>query len=169
MSIFDEKYLPDLAQAESAVKKLKSQGCGIILTTGVFDGLHPGHTRYLAAAKNLYPQAKLIVGVNDDPFVRQLKGPSRPLFPDISRAEVLTNLIWVDFAVIFHDRLEIVQAVKPNIMVMSSTSHCKPEDSPRQAQRQLVEAWGGKVVILGEMYERHTSDISFFKLKEAAS
>ena len=68
---------PTLAEAETLVERLRSDGKSIVFTNGVYDLLHPGHVRYLQAARAL--GGALIVGVNSDRSVRANKGPARPI------------------------------------------------------------------------------------------
>jgi len=72
-----------------------------VFTNGCFDLLHPGHIRSLDQARSLGDV--LVVGVNSDASVRQLKGEARPLVPEQERAELLAALAAVDFVVIFEE------------------------------------------------------------------
>jgi len=72
-----------------------------VFTNGVFDLLHPGHVRYLQAARN--EGDTLIVAVNSDRSVRAIKGPARPINPEAERAEVLAALRCVDAVVVFDE------------------------------------------------------------------
>jgi D-beta-D-heptose 7-phosphate kinase/D-beta-D-heptose 1-phosphate adenosyltransferase len=133
-----------LSRTEAAgfVKRLQDQGRIVVFTNGVFDILHPGHVRYLAAARD-HGDA-LIVGLNADASVRRLsKGPGRPLNPEHERAEVLAALAVVDAVVIFDEDTphEIVTALQPDVLV-------KGADWAADAivGRDVVEARGGKVV-----------------------
>jgi rfaE bifunctional protein nucleotidyltransferase chain/domain len=130
------------AAAAGYVKRLQDRGLVVVFTNGVFDILHPGHVRYLAAAKG-HGDA-LIVGINADVSVRRLsKGPDRPLNPEHERAEVLAALAVVDAVVIFDEDTphEIVSALQPDVLV-------KGADWAADAivGRDVVEARGGKVV-----------------------
>lgn len=114
----------------------------IVFTNGVFDILHPGHVRYLQAARALGD--RLIVGINSDRSVRALgKAPDRPINPESERAEVLRALACVDEVVIFDEETphEIITAIQPDILV-------KGADWGENAivGRDVVEARGGKVV-----------------------
>jgi rfaE bifunctional protein nucleotidyltransferase chain/domain len=83
------------ADALSAfVRDARAAGKRIVFTNGVFDILHPGHLRYLQAARA--HGDVLIVGINSDASVRRYKGPSRPITPERERAEVLEALDCVD-------------------------------------------------------------------------
>src|SRR6185312_3678447 len=84
------------------VQGWRGQGEAIILANGGFDLLHVGHVRYLRAAKAL--GGKLIVAVNSDKSLRELKGQGRPLMPAEERAEILAALEDVDAIVIFDER-----------------------------------------------------------------
>ena len=114
----------------------------LVLTNGVFDILHPGHIRYLQAARALGD--KLIVAINSDRSVRALsKAPNRPVNPEHERAEVLRALACVDEVVIFDepDPHAIISKIQPDILV-------KGADWAEDAiiGRDTVEARGGQVV-----------------------
>ena len=114
----------------------------VVFTNGVFDLLHPGHVRYLQAARALGD--KLIVGINSDRSVRALgKAPDRPINSESERAEVLRALACVDEVVIFDepDPHAIISRIQPDILV-------KGADWGENAivGRDIVEARGGKVV-----------------------
>jgi rfaE bifunctional protein nucleotidyltransferase chain/domain len=105
-------------EAVEYVNRLRSRGLTIVFTNGVFDILHPGHVRYLQAARKLGDA--LIVGVNSDRSVKALgKGDNRPLNPELERAEVLVALACVDAAVIFDEDTphEVVSALQPDVLV----------------------------------------------------
>jgi D-beta-D-heptose 7-phosphate kinase/D-beta-D-heptose 1-phosphate adenosyltransferase len=116
-------------------------GARVVFTNGVFDLLHPGHLRYLQAARA--EGDALIVAVNSDRSVRANKGPARPITPEGERAEILASLACVDAVVIFDEETpaEIVKAVQPDVLV-------KGADWAADAivGRDTVEARGGKVV-----------------------
>lgn len=89
----------------------------VILTNGCFDILHIGHVRYLQAAREVGDL--LLVGVNADSSVRELKGPTRPVNHDQDRAELLAALRCVDATLIFSERTAdaLIQAVQPDVYV----------------------------------------------------
>lgn len=120
----------------------RAAGRRVVFTNGVFDLLHPGHTRYLAEARS--HGDVLIVGVNSDRSVRALaKGPDRPLTPEHERAEILDALAAVDAVVVFDEDTPhaIVSAIQPDVLV-------KGADWAADAivGRDVVEARGGRVV-----------------------
>ena len=120
---------------------LRRAGARVVFTNGVFDLLHPGHLRYLQAARA--EGDALIVAVNSDRSVRANKGPTRPITPEAERAEILSSLACVDAVVIFDEETpaDIVRAIQPDVLV-------KGADWAADAiiGRDTVEARGGKVV-----------------------
>jgi len=124
------------------VRDARAAGRRIVFTNGVFDILHPGHLRYLQAARR--HGDVLIVGLNSDASVRRNKGPSRPINPEQERAEVLEALECVDAVSIFDDETpaEIIRRVQPDVLV-------KGADWPADqiVGRDTVEARGGTVVL----------------------
>ena len=114
-----------------------------MFTNGVFDLLHPGHVRYLQAARSLADL--LIVGLNADESVRRNKGPARPINRQEERAEVLAALACVDAVVIFDEDTpaDIIRRVQPDVLV-------KGADWPADqiVGRDTVEARGGRVVLI---------------------
>jgi rfaE bifunctional protein nucleotidyltransferase chain/domain len=130
-----------LEQAILRFARGKHNGKRIVFTNGCFDLLHPGHIRTLGAARKLGDA--LIVGLNSDASVRQLKGPGRPVLPEQERAEILAALECVDAVVIFNEPTprEIIAALLPDVLV-------KGGDWPGDqiVGREEVEAAGGRVV-----------------------
>ena len=103
--------------AADIVKCWKLQGKKVVFTNGCFDILHAGHVQYLEKAKASGDM--LIVGVNSDASVKQLKGNDRPLVTAIDRCTVLAALEAVDATVIFDEDTpaEIIETLLPNILV----------------------------------------------------
>jgi D-glycero-beta-D-manno-heptose 1-phosphate adenylyltransferase len=123
------------------VAQLRAANGAIVFTNGVFDIVHPGHVRYLLAARALGDA--LVVGVNSDRSVRALKGPSRPLNSQSERAEVLAALACVDCAVIFDEETPhaLIGRLQPDVLVKGADW---AEDNI--VGRDIVEARGGRVV-----------------------
>lgn len=132
----------DAADLERFVAEARAAGRRIVFTNGVFDILHPGHVRYLQAARR--HGDLLIVGLNSDASVRRNKGPARPINPEQERAEVLAALACVDAVSVFDAETpaDIIRRVQPDILV-------KGADWPADqiVGRDTVEARGGKVVL----------------------
>ena len=126
-------------------------GGRVVFTNGVFDLLHPGHVRYLAAARR--EGDALIVAINSDRSVRAIKGPERPIHPEAERAEVVTALACVDAAVVFDEDTpwSIINAIQPDVLV-------KGADWPADqiVGRDIVEARGG-VVVRVKVEEGHST------------
>jgi rfaE bifunctional protein nucleotidyltransferase chain/domain len=128
--------------AAAWAETLRARGLKIVFTNGVFDLLHPGHVRYLAAARRLGDA--LIVAVNSDRSARALeKGPGRPLNRDVERAEVLAALVSVDAVVIFDQDTPhaLVLAVQPDVLVKGADWA-----AGTIVGADIVEARGGTVV-----------------------
>jgi len=106
-----------LEEATAELNRLKANGEKIVFTNGCFDLLHPGHTRYLSAARNQGDH--LIVAVNSDSSVRTIKGPRRPILPQDARAELLAALSFVDTVIIFDEDnpLEVIKHLSPDVLV----------------------------------------------------
>lgn len=131
-----------LKEAYRLVDELKRQGKRIVFTNGCFDVIHPGHTRLLQAARQLGDV--LVVAINSDTSVRGLdKGPERPIFPEMERAELVASFEGVDYVTIFDtvSVLPVVQRMLPNVLVKGATW------GPTEiVGREVVEASGGQVV-----------------------
>jgi rfaE bifunctional protein nucleotidyltransferase chain/domain len=131
----------DAAGLEQFVRESRAAGRKIVFTNGVFDLLHPGHLRYLQAARS--HGDLLIVGLNSDASVRRNKGPERPINPESERAEVLAALACVDAVSIFDEDTPagIIARVQPDVLV-------KGADWPADqiVGRDTVEARGGVVI-----------------------
>ena len=136
------------------VARWKQAGDKIVFTNGCFDLLHVGHIRYLRGAKEL--GSKLVVGLNGDESVRQLKGEGRPLMPADERAEILAALSDVDAVVIFDepDVRALLQDLRPDI-------HAKGTDYTEDSvpEREVVAEYGGRVAIVGDPKDHSTTSI----------
>jgi len=106
-----------LKELKSERDRLRSLGKRVVFTNGCFDILHPGHTRYLRAARSLGDF--LIVGVNSDRSVRVIKGATRPIQDQGARAELLSALACVDAVVIFDEETpyNLIRELAPDVLV----------------------------------------------------
>src|SRR5580704_12242572 len=104
-----------LDRSEAAEVRKRHPGQTIVFTNGCFDILHAGHVRYLSAAKQLGDI--LVVGLNGDASVRELKGEGRPLNPQEDRAEVMAALEAVDYVIIFGEKRvdTLLRQVHPHV------------------------------------------------------
>jgi len=136
------------------IRDLKVKGKRIVFTNGCFDLLHIGHIRYLEKAKSLGDI--LVVGVNSDRSVQNLKGPDRPILPEGERAEVLSSLECVSYVNIFDEPtpLELISSLLPHVLV-------KGGDWTKEATvgKEVVERAGGEVVILPFVEGSSTSQL----------
>jgi rfaE bifunctional protein nucleotidyltransferase chain/domain len=135
---------PEILTLDEAILRFgreKRNGRRIVFTNGCFDLLHPGHIGSLEQARALGDA--LIVGLNSDGSVRQLKGAGRPVLPERERAEILAALECVDAVVIFDEPTprEVIARLLPDVIV-------KGGDWPGDqiVGREEVEAAGGRVV-----------------------
>ena len=142
------------AELRQLVADWRAAGERVTLTNGCFDILHVGHIRYLQAAHNL--GGKVIVAVNSDVSVRELKGEGRPVMPAEERAEILAALSDVDAIVIFPEKdvRAIIREIHPDF-------HAKGTDYTEESvpERNEVEACGGRVVIVGDPKDHSATDI----------
>jgi D-beta-D-heptose 7-phosphate kinase/D-beta-D-heptose 1-phosphate adenosyltransferase len=124
-------------------ERLRSAGIRLVFTNGVFDLLHVGHVRYLAAARELGDA--LLVALNSDRTVHLLKGDSRPVFNQNERAEILAALRMVDYVTIFDDvsPRSLIATIMPDVLVKGGDYQLDEIHG-----REEVEAAGGRVVSL---------------------
>ncbi|CUW41525.1 fused heptose 7-phosphate kinase; heptose 1-phosphate adenyltransferase [Magnetospirillum sp. XM-1] len=137
----DSKIVPANAAAEM-VDRWRRKGHKVGFTNGCFDLLHPGHVSILAQARAACD--KLVVGLNSDASVQRLKGPTRPVQSEASRATVLSSLATVDLVVIFGEDtpLEVIGVLKPDVLVKGADYTID-----KVVGADLVQSWGGKVVL----------------------
>jgi rfaE bifunctional protein nucleotidyltransferase chain/domain len=135
-------------------ERWRREGHTVTLANGCFDVVHVGHIRYLHGAKEL--GGKLIVGINADDTVRQLKGEGRPRIPATERAEILAALSDVDAVVIFPEKdvRALIREIKPNV-------HAKGTDYTADSvpERDEVIAVGGRVAIVGDPKDHSSSEM----------
>src|ERR1051325_2680475 len=124
-------------------QRLRAAGKSLVFTNGVFDLLHVGHVRYLAAARALGDA--LVVAVNSDRAVRELKGGGRPVINQDERAEILAALRQVDYVTIFDDisPRPLIASLLPDVLVKGGDYGLDDIHG-----REEVEAAGGRVVSL---------------------
>jgi rfaE bifunctional protein nucleotidyltransferase chain/domain len=141
-------------ELDSLVSSLKSQNRKIVFTNGVFDIIHRGHVAYLNEAKKLGDV--LIVGLNSDSSVKQIKGDSRPINNENDRAYVLVNLKAVDIAAIFEEDTpyNLIKSIVPDVLVKGGD--WKPEDI---VGSDIVLKSGGRVLSLSYIDDYSTTGI----------
>jgi rfaE bifunctional protein nucleotidyltransferase chain/domain len=137
-----------------SIRRHRRAGRRVVLTNGCFDVVHAGHVVCLQEARALGDL--LVVGLNSDASVRRLKGPARPVNPQVDRARVVAGLRCVDHVVPFDEDtpMALIAALRPDVYVKGGdyTVAALPE-------RSLVESYGGRVVVLPYLPGRSTSEI----------
>jgi rfaE bifunctional protein nucleotidyltransferase chain/domain len=124
-------------------QRLRAAGVRLVFTNGVFDLLHVGHLRYLAAARSLGDA--LLVAINSDRATRQLKGPDRPITNEGERAEILIALRPVDYVTIFDHASprSLIAQLLPDVLVKGGDYKLHEIHG-----REEVETAGGRVISL---------------------
>ncbi|MFQ5957099.1 MAG: D-glycero-beta-D-manno-heptose 1-phosphate adenylyltransferase, partial [Candidatus Brocadiales bacterium] len=141
-------------ELEKILDNHRSRRERIVFTNGCFDILHRGHIEYLGFARN--QGELLVVGLNTDRSVNEMKGQNRPVMPEVDRARVLAALEDVDYVVLFDEPTpeELIKNVRPDVLV-------KGEDWKEKGVvgREFVESYGGKVVLAPLVQGVSTTDI----------
>ncbi|MHC5059798.1 MAG: PfkB family carbohydrate kinase [Planctomycetota bacterium] len=139
----------------------RQQKESIVFTNGCFDVLHRGHIEFLKFCKS---QGHVVVlGLNSDRSVREIKGPDRPINNQHDRAAVLAALETVDYIVTFDkpDPLETIRKVKPDFLVKGADWADKGV-----VGREFVESYGGRVVLV-PLVEGKSSTLTIAKMQSA--
>jgi D-beta-D-heptose 7-phosphate kinase/D-beta-D-heptose 1-phosphate adenosyltransferase len=120
--------------------ELRRSGKRLVFTNGCFDLLHIGHVRYLKQARALGDA--LLIGLNSDRSIREIKGAGRPIVPELERAEVLAALAFVDYVCIFDEPTpeRLIHAIVPDVLVKGADW-----DIVEILGRDTVEQAGGMV------------------------
>jgi rfaE bifunctional protein nucleotidyltransferase chain/domain len=136
------------------MKDLKKKRRKIVFTNGCFDLLHVGHVRYLKEARALGDC--LIIGLNSDRSMRQIKDPARPLISEDQRAEVLAAMECVDYVVLFDeaDPFKLIEEIRPDILVKGADW-----TMDKIIGADLVTSYGGKVHRIDLVPSISTSEI----------
>ena len=137
-------------------EQLRQSGRRLVVTNGCFDLLHRGHVTYLECARNLGDA--LLIGLNADASVQELKGPHRPVNSEDDRAAVVASLESVSGVCIFRERTaeRLLTLVRPDIYAKGGDYTI---DTINQEERRLVEGLGGKVVVLPVVSGKSTTAI----------
>jgi D-glycero-beta-D-manno-heptose 1-phosphate adenylyltransferase len=140
--------LVSLAGAVALRRSVARRGGRFVLTNGVFDLLHPGHTSYLEKARALAgKKGVLVVALNSDASVRRLKGPSRPVLDERSRAYSLAQLRSVDAVVIFRAKrlTREIAALRPDVYTKAGDYTLATMDP---SERRALEKAGSRIVFM---------------------
>jgi rfaE bifunctional protein nucleotidyltransferase chain/domain len=145
------KTLDEIVKLRARLRELRKK---LVFTNGCFDILHVGHVRYLNQARA--QGDALIVGVNSDRSVREIKGEPRPVLPELERAEVVAALASVDYVFIFDDTTpqRVIEAIVPDILVKGADWNISDI-----VGRDTVEKAGGAVLNIPLVAGSSTTEI----------
>ncbi len=148
------KKIVNLNELKEIRERAKSKGGKVVFTNGCFDILHRGHVEYLEKAKKLGDI--LIVGLNSDDSVKEIKGEKRPIVPQEDRALVLSALGCVDYVYIFDQETpeELIKKIIPDVLVKGGDW-----EKENIVGRKIVEKNGGKVFTIPEVKGKSTQKI----------
>jgi len=143
-----------LPRIKKIIQQQKKKGKRIVLANGCFDLIHVGHIRYLREAKE--KGDILVVALNSDSSVRQLKGKGRPILNQNERAKIISSFSSVDYVTIFEDNKveKVLLALKPDI-------HAKGSDYTEDTvpEKGTVKSYGGSMAIVGGAKINSTSKL----------
>jgi rfaE bifunctional protein nucleotidyltransferase chain/domain len=141
-------------QLTDEIRRERAAGHTVALANGCFDVLHVGHVRYLQGAAA--EADRLVVAVNDDRSVGELKGPGRPILAASDRVEMVAALRGVDYVVTFGERTveRLLRLIKPDV-------HCKGTDYTVDSvpERSVVLEYGGRTAIVGDPKNHATREL----------
>lgn len=143
MTLHTKEKLVDLDELLARVALWKKNGESVVFTNGCFDLLHVGHIAVIESARNFGD--RLIVGLNSDASVRNLKGSGRPIVEENARARVIAAIGAVDAVVVFGDEtpINLIKATRPDVLVKGGDY-----SSDSVVGGPEVESWGGQVKIV---------------------
>jgi rfaE bifunctional protein nucleotidyltransferase chain/domain len=146
--------LKSLEEIKAIVVGARNNGKRVAFTNGCFDLLHRGHVHVLREASACADL--LIVGINSDQSVKQIKGPARPVLPESDRCELLGAMEMVDFVVLFNepDPYHLISAIRPDVLVKGGDWNTE-----KIIGAGLVEEAGGRVVVVPYIKGFSTTEI----------
>lgn len=147
-------FIKTFTQLKRIIIKAKKAGKIIVTTNGCFDIIHLGHIKYLEKAKKLGDM--LVVGINSDSSVKQIKGLQRPINPENDRAEIVASIRWVDYSFIFKetDPRLFLNELKPDFHVKGGDYNLD-----KIIEKKTVEKNKGKIVLLSFVKGKSTTKI----------
>ena len=146
--------LKSLEEIKAIVVDARTNGKKVAFTNGCFDLLHRGHVHVLRAARACADL--LIVGINSDQSVKQIKGPTRPALPESDRCELLGAMEMVDFVILFNepDPHNLISAIRPDVLVKGGDWNTE-----KIIGSDMVEEAGGRVVVVPYIKGFSTTEI----------
>lgn len=128
-AVFEDRFVPDQKELVNLVDVLRSMGCKVVLTMGVWDLFHIGHAEYIRRGKEealkRYPDADhiiMVVAVDTDALTKKRKGPTRPIVPEDERVRVLSHLRVVDVLTLEHTMGELPEVLPHDVRVISTST-----------------------------------------------
>ena len=154
-----EAKMVSLETACERVERWRRQGRRVGFTNGCFDLIHPGHVSLLRQARAACD--RLVVGLNSDDSVRRLKGDTRPVQSETSRATVLASLRPVDLVVVFGEEtpLTLIQALRPDVLIKGADYRID-----QVVGADLVQSYGGQVV-LADLSAGHSTTATIARMQ----
>lgn len=151
-------YSSNLFESYGIPQTIKHQ----LFTNGVFDVFHAGHMSLLKQCREIAQQEnlKVIVGVNSDYSVKQLKGDKRPIIPEFERVEILRGISYIDYVIVFDNQsvFPTIEQIIPKILVKGSDYN--PTTSEKEiVGQEFVETRGGEIRTTTHLYDVSTSTI----------
>lgn len=149
-----ESKVVSLLKLKAIVTKLKARKKRIVFTNGCFDIVHIGHVKYLEKASHFGDI--LIVGINSDRSIKNIKGPKRPIVEQSDRARVIAGLGCVDYVSVFDEAtpIKLIKAIKPDVLVKGADWELN-----KMVGADYIKSYGGKAVSIPLVKGRSTSNI----------
>ena len=147
-------YERDKSEINNLINKIKLAQNSIVFTNGCFDILHIGHLKILNESKKL--GNVLILGLNSDSSIQQLKGSNRPIINEIDRSEILSNFRCVDHIIIYDDSsvYNLIDFIKPAILVKGGDYTIE-----QVVGNEIINSYGGQVIIIPFVHNNSTTSI----------
>ena len=146
--------LKNLDELVAIAAQARQEGKSVVFTNGCFDILHRGHVHLLRQAKA--GGDLLIVALNSDRSVREIKGPTRPVFSETDRVELIGAMEMVDYLTVFDesDPYKLIAAIKPNVLAKGGDWSAE-----KIIGADVVEQAGGRIVVIPYLKGFSTSEI----------
>jgi D-beta-D-heptose 7-phosphate kinase/D-beta-D-heptose 1-phosphate adenosyltransferase len=150
----NDSALTKISELVGIRKELKQKSEKVVFTNGCFDIIHAGHVDYLIKAKACGDI--LIVGLNSDSSVREIKGKNRPIVSENERAFILSQLKPVDYVVLFNEPtpLQLIEQLIPDVLVKGADWAIE-----NIVGRDIVESNGGEVKTINFITDQSTTNI----------
>ena len=155
MNIKAGELILDSSKLKEISAECKKKSKRVVLATGAFDILHPGHLKFLEKSREFGDV--LIVGINHDDFLKIRKGESRPIQSGYDRAYLVAGFECVSYVHIFSDDLDLIQLIQPDVFIMSTTSTHQPAERPKHYE--MLREIGGQVIVLDAFSTTHTTQL----------